>query len=167
MIMAPRQSIISASSATNWNEALHGVARAGYATVFRRLSAGRDVGHSLGASSRCYLTEGARSITSSCANQHALRSYFLSPSIASFATRWGRGQETYGEIYLARLGWPRQGTPGQRPEVLEGSYAETLRRYSGPEPERHARPRRREICETYLPAFRTRCGGKSGSGVRL
>ncbi|HEU4833248.1 MAG TPA: glycoside hydrolase family 3 C-terminal domain-containing protein [Pyrinomonadaceae bacterium] len=150
-----------------WNEALHGVARAGYATVFPQaigLAATWDtklmyqVADVISTEARAKHHEFARN------NQH--RRYqgltFWSPNINIFRDpRWGRGQETYGEDpYLtARLGVEFvRGLQGNDPRYFK--VIATPKHYavhSGPEPERHAFDAvasERDLRETYLPAFR-------------
>src|SRR6266498_1781108 len=150
-----------------WNEALHGVARAGYATVFPQaigLAATWDtdlmsqVADVISTEARAKHHEFIRR------NQHARYEglTFWSPNINIFRDpRWGRGQETYGEDpYLtARLGVAFvKGLQGNDPRYLK--VIATPKHYavhSGPEPERHsfdAKAYERDLRETYLPAFR-------------
>jgi beta-glucosidase len=150
-----------------WNEALHGVARAGYATVFPQaigLAATwdtklmYDVADVISTEARAKHHEFVRN------NQHARYQglTFWSPNINIFRDpRWGRGQETYGEDpYLtARLGVQFvKGLQGNDPRYFK--VIATPKHYavhSGPEPERHAFDAKaydRDLRETYLPAFR-------------
>lgn len=150
-----------------WNEALHGVARAGYATVFPQaigLAAAWDsrlmfdVADVISTEARAKHHEFVRN------NQHARYQglTFWSPNINIFRDpRWGRGQETYGEDpYLtAKLGVAFvKGLQGGDPRYLK--VIATPKHYavhSGPEPERHgfdAKASERDLRETYLPAFR-------------
>jgi beta-glucosidase len=150
-----------------WNEALHGVARAGYATVFPQaigLAATWDtdlmyrVADVISTEARAKHHEFARN------NQHNRYQglTFWSPNINIFRDpRWGRGQETYGEDpYLtARLGVEFvKGLQGNDPRYFK--VIATPKHYavhSGPEPERHAfdaKAEERDLRETYLPAFR-------------
>jgi len=160
-----------------WNEALHGVARAGYATVFPQaigLAATWDtklmhqVADVISTEARAKHHEFIRN------NQHARYEglTFWSPNINIFRDpRWGRGQETYGEDpYLtARLGVEFvKGLQGNDPRYFK--VIATPKHYavhSGPEPERHgfdAKAYERDLRETYLPAFRaTIVEGKAGS----
>jgi beta-glucosidase len=160
-----------------WNEALHGVARAGYATVFPQaigLAATWDtelmyqVADVISTEARAKHHEAAR-------NNQRGRYYgltFWSPNINIFRDpRWGRGQETYGEDpYLtARLGVEFvKGLQGNDPRYFK--VIATPKHYavhSGPEPERHsfdAIAYERDLRETYLPAFRaTIVEGKASS----
>jgi beta-glucosidase len=160
-----------------WNEALHGVARAGYATVFPQaigLGATWDtdlmhqVADVISTEARAKYHEAIRN------NQHARYEglTFWSPNINIFRDpRWGRGQETYGEDpYLtARLGVEFvRGLQGDDPKYFK--VIATPKHYavhSGPEPERHAFDAaaiERDLRETYLPAFRaTVVEGKADS----
>ena len=150
-----------------WNECLHGVARAGSATVFPQAIA-------LAASfDRALMREVAVAISDEGRAKHhefARRGQrgryqgltFWSPNINVFRDpRWGRGQETYGEDpYLtARMGVEFvKGLQGDDPHYLKVvATAKHFAVHSGPEPARHsfdARPSERDLFETYLPAFR-------------
>jgi beta-glucosidase len=150
-----------------WNEALHGVARAGVATVFPQaigMAATFDaklmaqVASAIGDEGRAkhhdFVRKGKRGIYQGLT--------FWSPNINIFRDpRWGRGQETYGEDpYLAgRLGVEFvKGLQGDDPRYYKTiATAKHFAVHSGPEPERHefdARPSERDLFETYLPAFR-------------
>jgi beta-glucosidase len=150
-----------------WNEALHGVARAGYATVFPQaigLAATWntdlmfDVADVISTEARAKHHEALRR------NEHGRYKglTFWSPNINIFRDpRWGRGQETYGEdpFLTARMGVAFvKGLQGNDPRYLK--VVATPKHYavhSGPEPERHsfdAIASLRDMEETYLPAFR-------------
>ncbi|HEY0379784.1 MAG TPA: glycoside hydrolase family 3 C-terminal domain-containing protein [Pyrinomonadaceae bacterium] len=150
-----------------WNEALHGVARAGYATVFPQaigLAATWDVDliHRVAD----VISTEARAKYNEAQRRGERGRYkgltFWSPNINIFRDpRWGRGQETYGEDpYLtSRLGVSFvRGLQGDDPKYLK--VVSTPKHYavhSGPEPERHgfdAVASERDMRETYLPAFR-------------
>src|SRR5213594_4510006 len=150
-----------------WNEALHGVARAGYATVFPQaigLAATWDtelmhqVADVISTEARAKHHEFIRH------NEHARYEGLTcwSPNINIFRDpRWGRGQETYGEDpYLtARMGVEFvKGLQGDDTRYLKViATAKHFAVHSGPEPDRHhfdARPSERDLFETYLPAFR-------------
>jgi len=148
-----------------WNEALHGVARAGDATVFPQaiaLAATWDVGlmHDV---ARVISTEARAKYNT--AGEHAGDRYygltFWSPNINIFRDpRWGRGQETYGEDpYLtSRMGIAFvTGLQGDDPHYLEAAAcAKHYAVHSGPEPLRHifdVSPPEADLYETYLPAF--------------
>src|SRR6266581_8774474 len=146
-----------------WNEGLHGVARAGYATVFPQaigLAATWDtnlmsqVADVISTEARAKHHEFVRH------NQHARYQglTFWSPNINIFRDpRWGRGQETYGEDpYLtARMGVEFvKGLQGDDPRYLKAvATAKHFAVHSGPEPDRHhfdARPSERDLFDTYL-----------------
>jgi beta-glucosidase len=151
-----------------WNEALHGVARAGAATVFPQAIA-------LGATWDTTLIFKIADVISTEArakHHEALRNNdfgrykgltIWSPNVNIFRDpRWGRGQETYGEDpYLtSRIGLAFvKGLQGNDPKYLK--TIATPKHYavhSGPEPERHkfnAITDRRDFMETYSPAFET------------
>ena len=150
-----------------WNEALHGVARSGYATVFPQaigLAATWDT--KLMYQVADVISTEARAKHHEFARNNQRNRYqgltFWSPNINIFRDpRWGRGQETYGEDpYLtARLGVQFvKGLQGNDPRYFK--VIATPKHYavhSGPEPERHsfdAKANERDLRETYLPAFR-------------
>jgi beta-glucosidase len=150
-----------------WNETLHGVARAGYATVFPQA-----IG--LAATWNEELVHQVADVASTEARakhhefvRHGERGRykgltFWSPNINIFRDpRWGRGQETFGEdpFLTSRLGVAFvKGLQGNDPHYLK--VVATPKHYavhSGPEPERHsfdAKAFERDLRETYLPAFR-------------
>ena len=87
-----------------WNEALHGVARAGYATVFPQaigMAATWDTAHGAQHGQHHLALKRAPSTTRRSAKAITASSIgltFWSPNINIFRDpRWGRGQETYGE----------------------------------------------------------------------
>lgn len=149
-----------------WNECLHGVGRAGVATVFPQaigMAATWDAP---------LIAREAQAISDEARAKHheALRRgihdiytglTFWSPNINIFRDpRWGRGQETYGEDpYLtARLGVAFvKGLQGDHPRYLK--LVATPKHYavhSGPEADRHhfdAVVSPRDLRATYLPAF--------------
>jgi len=150
-----------------WNEALHGVARAGQATVFPQaigLAATWDtdlmhrIADTISTEARAKYNEAIRNNDRS--RYHGLT--FWSPNINIFRDpRWGRGQETYGEDpYLTgRLAVAFiQGMQGDDPHYFKViATAKHFAVHSGPEPSRHqfdADPSQRDLNETYLPAFR-------------
>jgi beta-glucosidase len=161
-----------------WNECLHGVARAGVATVFPQaigLAATFDVplihemAEVIGSEARAkhhqFVRQGKRG------RYQGLT--FWSPNINIFRDpRWGRGQETYGEDpYLTgRLGVAFvKGLQGDDPRYYR--VIATPKHYAvhrGPEPDRHhfdARPTERDLWETYLPAFRDLVGEGQAASV--
>ena len=150
-----------------WNECLHGVARAGAATVFPQaigLAATFDT--DLMRTVAVAISDEARAKHHEFARREERRRYqgltFWSPNINIFRDpRWGRGQETYGEDpYLtARMGVEFvKGLQGDDPRYLK--LVATAKHYavhSGPEADRHrfdVHPTERDLYETYLPAFR-------------
>ena len=149
-----------------WNECLHGVARAGIATVFPQaigLAAtwNTELMHQVAEA----ISDEARAKHHEAVRQGIREIYagltFWSPNINIFRDpRWGRGQETYGEDpYLtARMGVAFvRGLQGDDPHYLKVvATPKHFAVHSGPEPERHhfdARVDERDLRETYLPAF--------------
>ncbi len=149
-----------------WNECLHGVGRAGVATVFPQaigLAATWNAGlmHQIATA----ISDEARAKHHEAARRDIREIYtgltFWSPNINIFRDpRWGRGQETYGEDpYLtASMGVSFvKGLQGDDPRYLK--LVATPKHYavhSGPEPERHhfdAQVAERDMRDTYLPAF--------------
>ena len=150
-----------------WNECLHGVARAGRATVFPQaigMAATFDI--ELIARTAEIISDEARAKHHQALRQDNRRQYFgltpWSPNINIFRDpRWGRGQETYGECpYLtSRLGVAFvRGLQGSDSRYLK--LVATPKHYavhSGPESLRHsfdAVVSLRDLRETYLPAFK-------------
>ncbi|MEP7246871.1 MAG: glycoside hydrolase family 3 C-terminal domain-containing protein [Gammaproteobacteria bacterium] len=150
-----------------WNEALHGVARAGAATVFPQaigLSATFDTRlmHDVATA----ISDEARAKHHEFERRGQRLRYqgltFWSPNINIFRDpRWGRGQETYGEDpYLtARMGVEFvKGLQGDDPRYRKlDATAKHYAVHSGPEADRHhfdVHPDERDLYETYLPAFR-------------
>src|SRR5215813_9633421 len=149
-----------------WNEALHGVAFSGTATVFpQAIGLGATFDQKLINQVATVISDEARAKYNEAQRRgNRNRFYgltFWSPNINIFRDpRWGRGQETYGEDpYLTgRLGVAFvKGLQGDDPRYLK--VVSTPKHYavhSGPEPERHrfdAAAAERELRETYLPAF--------------
>jgi beta-glucosidase len=149
-----------------WNECLHGVGRAGIATVFPQaigLAAtwNPDLMHQIAT----VISDEARAKHHEAVRRGIREIYtgltFWSPNINIFRDpRWGRGQETYGEDpYLtAQMGVVFvEGLQGDDPRYLK--LVATPKHYavhSGPESDRHhfdARVDERDMRETYLPAF--------------
>jgi beta-glucosidase len=160
-----------------WNEALHGVAFSGVATVFpQAIGLGATFDPDLvGRVAAVISTEARAKYNEAQRRGNHGRFYgltFWSPNINIFRDpRWGRGQETYGEdSYLtSRLGVAFvRGLQGNDPKYLK--VVSTPKHYavhSGPEPLRHgfdAAASDRDLRETYLPAFRaTVIEGKAAS----
>lgn len=151
-----------------WNEALHGVARAGRATVFPQaigLASTWDTG--LIHRAAMVISDEARAKHHQAVRQGHREIYegltFWSPNINIFRDpRWGRGMETYGEDpYLTgelAVQFVR-GLQGDDPKYLKTvATPKHFAVHSGPEPDRHmfdAVVDERDLRETYLPAFRT------------
>ena len=149
-----------------WSEGLHGVARAGQATVFPQaigLAATFDP-TLLGVEANA-ISDEARAKYNQFQREGMHDRYqgltFWSPNINIFRDpRWGRGQETYGEdSYLtARMGVAFvRGMQGDdaRYRKLDAT-AKHYAVHSGPESTRHhfdVHPSERDLYETYLPAF--------------
>jgi beta-glucosidase len=150
-----------------WNEGLHGVARAGAATVFPQaigLAATFDT--RLMREVAVAISDEARAKHHEFARRGERKRYqgltYWSPNINIFRDpRWGRGQETYGEdpFLTARMGVEFvKGLQGDDPRHLKlVATAKHFAVHSGPEPDRHSfdvSPGERDLQETYLPAFR-------------
>ena len=150
-----------------WNEALHGVAASGIATVFpQAIGLGATFDPPLINRVATVISEEARAKYHEAQRRGNYNRFygltFWSPNINIFRDpRWGRGQETYGEDpYLtSRLGVEFvKGLQGNDPKYLKVvSTPKHFAVHSGPEPERHrfdATASERDLRETYLPAFR-------------
>jgi beta-glucosidase len=151
-----------------WSEALHGVARAGTATVFPQaigMAATWDVplihseGDVISTEARAKFNDFIRKHNGDATRFNGLT--FWSPNINIFRDpRWGRGQETYGEdpFLSGSLGVAFiQGVQGNDPNYIKAmACAKHYAVHSGPEPSRHgfnAEPPERDLYETYLPQF--------------
>ncbi|MCL7762595.1 glycoside hydrolase family 3 C-terminal domain-containing protein [Polaribacter sp. Z014] len=150
-----------------WNEALHGVARNGRATVFpQAIAFGATfdeelilrVGTAISDEARAKYNE---SIKIGNRSRYAGLT-FWSPNVNIFRDpRWGRGQETYGEDpYLtSRIGVNFvKGLQGDDPNYIKAAAcAKHYAVHSGPEEFRHefnAIVNKKDLFETYLPAFK-------------
>lgn len=160
-----------------WNEALHGVARAGVATVFPQaigLAATFD---------EDFIEKVAEVISDEGrAKFNAQQKYgdydiykgltFWSPNVNIFRDpRWGRGHETFGEDpYLtSRLGVRFiEGMQGKDDKYMKvAACAKHFAVHSGPEDLRHsfnAKASKQDMRETYLPAFKA-CVKEAGVEV--
>jgi len=151
-----------------WNEALHGVARAGYATVFpQSITIANSWDESLMFNVASAISDEARAKYHEFQRSGKTGIYqgltFWSPNINIFRDpRWGRGHETYGEdpFLTGRLGYQFvKGMQGDDPKYLKTvATAKHYAVHSGPEPLRHefnAKVTEVDLRETYLPAFRT------------
>ena len=149
-----------------WNEALHGVARAGLATVFPQaigLAATWDDALML-RTATVISDEGRAKYHEYIRNNSHLRYQgltFWSPNINLFRDpRWGRGQETYGEDPFLTGSLATQfirGLQGDDPKYFKTiATVKHFAVHSGPEPERHefnAVVSERDLRESYLPQF--------------
>lgn len=148
-----------------WNEALHGVARAGTATSFPQA-----IGMAAMFDDALLQRIGDAASTEGRAKYNALSVEddrdiykgltFWSPNINIFRDpRWGRGHETYGEDpYLtSRLGKAYvRGLQGDGPVMKAAACAKHMAVHSGPEALRHrfnAEATPKDMGETYLAAF--------------
>ena len=150
-----------------WNEALHGVARNGSATVFpQAIGMAASFDEELIEDVFTAVSDEAR-VKNRMADRDNVRIYqgltFWTPNINIFRDpRWGRGMETYGEDpYLTgRLGMAvvrgLQG-PDDSPVRKAHACAKHFAVHSGLESNRHkfdAQVSERDLRETYLPAFK-------------
>ena len=152
-----------------WNEALHGVGRAGLATVFpQSIGMGASFNDSLLYEVFNAVSDEARVKSRIFSENGVLKRYqgltFWTPNVNIFRDpRWGRGQETYGEDpYLTgQLGMAvvrgLQGPENGKYDKLH-ACAKHFAVHSGPEWNRHSFDAEnitpRDLWETYLPAFK-------------
>ena len=167
MYQSPAIERLGVPSYNWWNECLHGVARAGQATVFPQgigMAAAFDsdlmfriadaISDEARAKHHDFVRQGKRGIYQGLT--------FWTPNINIFRDpRWGRGQETYGEdpFLSGKLALPFvKGLQGNDPTYLK--TVATIKHFavhSGPEPSRHefnAQTSEKDLIETYLPAFK-------------
>lgn len=148
-----------------WNEGLHGVARAGTATMFpQAIALGasfdeellKEIGEVIAVETRAKynesIKEGDRDIYKGLT--------VWSPNVNLFRDpRWGRGHETYGEdpYLISRMGVAFiKGLQGDGEYLKTAACAKHFAVHSGPEDMRHyfdAKVSLKEMWETYLPAF--------------
>lgn len=164
---APAIPRLGLSAYNYWNEALHGVARAGEATVFPQaigMAAAFDE-ELLGLVADVISTEGRAkfNIQDKYGDNGIYKGLtFWAPNINIFRDpRWGRGHETYGEDpYLtSRLGVSFvKGIQGNDDKYMKAAAcAKHFAVHSGPESIRHsfnAECSKQDLRETYLPAFK-------------
>ncbi len=148
-----------------WNEALHGVARAGTATMFPQAIALASMfdDELLGKMAEATGIEARAkyNIASRYGDRDIYKGVTMwSPNINIFRDpRWGRGHETYGEDpYLtSRLGKAFvKGLQGDGEYIRAAGCAKHFAVHSGPENIRHsfnAKCSLKDLNETYLPAF--------------
>jgi len=149
-----------------WNEALHGVARAGTATVFpQAIGLAAMFDEDLQEKIASVISDEARAKYNG-QSSHGDRDIYKgltvwSPNINIFRDpRWGRGHETYGEDpYLTgRLGIRFiRGLQGNGKYLKTAACSKHFAVHSGPESLRHqfdARVNQKDLNETYLSAFK-------------
>ncbi|MDD7075477.1 MAG: xylan 1,4-beta-xylosidase [Prevotella sp.] len=155
-----------------WNEALHGVGRNGYTTVFP-ITMGMAASWDDALLYRCFdaVSDEARIKNAQAKSKNEMNRYqglsFWTPNINIFRDpRWGRGQETYGEdpFLTSRMGVAVVNGLQGNINNIDSKYMKLLacaKHYavhSGPEWNRHSfniedLPER-DLWETYLPAFK-------------
>jgi len=160
-----------------WNEALHGVARNGVATVFpQAIALGatfdpalvHEMGVAISTEARVKYNEAGYD------KDHGIFQglTFWSPNVNIFRDpRWGRGQETYGEDPWLTGQFGKAfvtGMQGDDPKYLRSiATPKHFAVHSGPEPTRHSvdvAATRHDMADTYLPQFREAVvEGKAGS----
>jgi beta-glucosidase len=168
MTDAPAVSRLGVPAYDWWNEALHGVARAGTATVFPQaigLAATFDAGLVHRVATAISDEARAKYNLAQAAPRGQPRRYhgltFFSPNLNIFRDpRWGRGQETFGEdpTLTGALGVAFiTGMQGDDPRWLKTvATAKHFAVHSGPEADRHsfdARVSAHDLADTYLPQF--------------
>ena len=150
-----------------WNEAMHGIARAGEATVFpQAIGIAATFNNDLLRRESGYISTEARAkynlSTAAGRSEQYMGLTFWSPNINIFRDpRWGRGQETYGEdpFLTAAMGAAFvKGLQGDDPLYLKAAAcAKHFAVHSGPEADRHtfdAIVDEKDLRETYLYAFK-------------
>lgn len=151
-----------------WNEALHGVARNGRATVFPEpIGLGATFDPDLVRKIGDIVSDEGRAKFEKAREMENYNRYtgltFWAPNVNIFRDpRWGRGMETYGEdpFLTGTLGSAYvKGIQGDDPFYLKAAAcAKHFAVHSGPESVRHsynALPSMKDLYETYLPAFET------------
>ena len=149
-----------------WNEALHGVARNGRATVFPEpIGLGATFDPDLVRKIGDIVSDEGRAKFEKAREMENYNRYtgltFWAPNVNIFRDpRWGRGMETYGEdpFLTGTLGSAYvKGIQGDDPFYLKAAAcAKHFAVHSGPESVRHsynALPSMKDLYETYLPAF--------------
>lgn len=149
-----------------WNEALHGVARSGVATVFpQAIGLAATFDEKLANRESTAISDEARAMYNAAEKEDYHQRFggltFWTPNINIFRDpRWGRGQETYGEdpFLTSQMGVAFvKGMQGDDPGHLKvAACAKHFAVHSGPERLRHvfnAQASPKDLRETYLPAF--------------
>ncbi len=152
-----------------WSEALHGIGRNGYATVFpQAIGMAATFDDELVFNAFTAVSDEARAKYNTLGDAD-MRRYqgltFWTPNVNIFRDpRWGRGQETYGEDpYLTSVLGKAvveglQG-PSDSKYIKTIACAKHYAVHSGPEWNRHSFDARdidpRDLWETYLPSFKT------------
>ena len=152
-----------------WNEALHGVGRAGFATVFPQ-AIGMAAAFDGDLQFRVFdcISDEARAKFNTLGDEEVTRYKgltFWTPNVNIFRDpRWGRGQETYGEdpylsSMLGKAAVEGLQGPADAKHIKTIACAKHYAVHSGPEWNRHSFDARdidpRDLWETYLPAFKT------------
>ena len=152
-----------------WNEALHGVGRAGFATVFPQ-AIGMAAAFDGDLQFRVFdcISDEARAKFNTLGDEEVTRYKgltFWTPNVNIFRDpRWGRGQETYGEdpylsSVLGKAAVEGLQGPADAKHIKTIACAKHYAVHSGPEWNRHSFDARdidpRDLWETYLPAFKT------------
>ncbi len=151
-----------------WNEALHGVARAGLATVFpQAIGLAATFDETSVYETFSVVSDEARAKWHAYQKNKEYDRYkgltFWTPNINIFRDpRWGRGMETYGEdpFLTSKMGLAVvKGLQGNDPQYFKTfACAKHFAVHSGPEWNRHsynAEVSPRDLRQTYLPAFET------------
>lgn len=148
-----------------WNEGLHGVARAGQATMFpQAIGLGATFDTDLIGQIASVIAEEGRAKYNAFSAHGDRGIYkgltFWSPNVNIFRDpRWGRGHETYGEdpFLTKSLGVAFvKGLQGDGETMKAAACAKHFAVHSGPEADRHhfdAEASKKDMAETYLPAF--------------
>ena len=148
-----------------WGEGLHGVARAGQATIFpQAIGIGAAFDPELAGEIASVIAQEGRAKYNAYSSHGDRGIYkgltFWSPNVNIFRDpRWGRGHETYGEdpFLTKSLGVAFvKGLQGDGETMKAAACAKHFAVHSGPEGERHhfnAEVSAKDMRETYLPAF--------------
>lgn len=151
-----------------WNEALHGIARSGKATVFpQAIGMAATWDKSLIRQVASAISDEGRAKYHAALRRNGYTAQYQgltmwSPNVNIFRDpRWGRGQETWGEDPFLTGEMATEfvrGLQGDHPKYLKtAACAKHYAVHSGPEKDRHtfnAIVTKRELFDTYLPAFK-------------